>query len=205
MLNSCLSRRGRNPCSKGQSRLIFPACDCPITGDTAPFTLCCASMICMIRSCSVSPAWWMKLTPCRMSCWSQLQLVWTSSARVFAWSVRVIWSPWNEDGSCMRPSMRSSPVNQPRRKEAAQEKKRRKAWHSQCKKKENLTYEMDYPRACQGRPRGLSLAHQEVCGQGRRVFVRADRPGDGGRFPRRSHALRRERRGTGASRQGVLV
>jgi hypothetical protein len=34
--------------------------------------------------------------------------------------------------------MRSSPVNQPRRKEAAQEKKRRKAWHSQCKKKENL-------------------------------------------------------------------
>src|SRR5207247_6512661 len=30
------------------------------------------------------------------SCWRRRQLVWTSSVRVFAWSVRVIWSPWNE-------------------------------------------------------------------------------------------------------------
>ncbi len=47
------------------SRLISPVCGCPITGDTALFTPCCASMTCMIPSLSVSLAWWMRLIPYR--------------------------------------------------------------------------------------------------------------------------------------------
>src|SRR5258708_1174641 len=76
---------------------------------------------------------------------------------------------------------------------------------SQNKKKENLTHEMDYPGACQGRPCGLPLADYQVYRQGRRVSLCADRPGDGGGRARRGHTLRRERGGTGPSRQRVLL
>src|ERR1700693_841510 len=62
----------------------------------------------------------MRLTPCRMSCWSLRQRAWMSSAGVSAWSVPTTGSLWNGGGLFARPRMRRSRASRARSKQATQ-------------------------------------------------------------------------------------